>query len=326
MTTFLAALMPLVVLVFLGAIAARWMRGGISFAQVLGYLASGVLLVGVFAIGPARLMGLITGTPTEGKEDAAVADAGAAAATGVPAPTSAAPTPSPAKPTTEAAEPLVHVPGFNLNWGLVAAIVGGLILLIVVIAVVMVVVVPAYRRRHNALTAQRAEQADLAAARQRLYDSLTERHGKVNAAYTEFLLDIFAILERPALNDVTVASTAAFLDAHARATDLRPTTCPTANDALSDYEAAVRDLDRTWAAADTHARRVGTDLMTEGERRKVSLAISALTKARDTGASTAERQTAYKKAMELLKGIIPIQEQTRGALEIESRQVLALAA
>lgn len=216
--------------------------------------------------------------------------------------------------------------GSDVPWGTIGAIAAASVGGGVVLAGVGAVAIPAYRRRRDALKAQRVEQAELLEARNQLYVSLVMRHEKVKAAYNAFLLDIFAVLERPALNDVMVSTTAAFLDAHARAADVRPEGCPAGDAPMAVYELAVRDLDHAWAAADAHARRVGTGLLAAEERRKVSQAVRLLTTARDGAATPAERHACYKRATALLDGIIVLPTQTAAALEIEAGKTLALTA
>lgn len=120
------------------------------------------------------------------------------------------------------------------------------------------------------------------------------RFAQLRSEYGQFECDPLAVLHLPALTDVTVPSTARFVDAFAQAqaldTDTEP---PPAHRA--QFATAVDQAWRAWQAARDAAERIRLARVPAPERATVQRAIKLLTIARDSD-HDAERITAYAKA------------------------------
>ncbi len=117
------------------------------------------------------------------------------------------------------------------------------------------------------------------------------RFDKLRSQYSQFECDPLAVLRLPALTDVTVASTARFVDAFAEAqaldTDAEP---PTAHSAR--FATAVDQAWHAWHAARDAAQRIRLARIPANERATVQRAIKLLTMARESD-HDAERTAAY---------------------------------
>jgi hypothetical protein len=137
---------------------------------------------------------------------------------------------------------------------------------------------PEWARRHAA--------PDAAAAR--------ERFRALQADYTAFECDPVQVLRLPALTDVSVPSTARFVDAFAEAQALY-TDSPMPGSHAAAFVAAVDEATRAWDAAREAARRIRLSRLSADERRTVERLIKLLTVARDSD-SEPERLAAYARA------------------------------
>ncbi len=141
---------------------------------------------------------------------------------------------------------------------------------------------------------------------------------QLRSEYGQFECDPLAVLRLPALTDVTVASTARFVDAFAEAqaldTDTEP---PPAHHAR--FTAAVDQAWRAWHAAREVAERIRLAGIPEQERATVQRAIKLLTMARDSD-HEAERRAAYSKARAELARL-----DRSGALRLPPAAAAALA-
>ncbi|MET8703650.1 hypothetical protein ABZW10_33085 [Kitasatospora sp. NPDC004723] len=149
------------------------------------------------------------------------------------------------------------------------------------------------------------------------WDAITAEHDQVREEYGLYVADPFAVLDRPALADVTVPQTIALLHALDAAADAARGTDPAA------YREAVTSLKLAWAAADGHARKLGVEHLPKQERATVGRARALLTTALDGGGNEHERRAAYEQARKLLDGVIVLPRQATA--ELESRQRLSLA-
>lgn len=120
------------------------------------------------------------------------------------------------------------------------------------------------------------------------------RFARLRSEYGQFECDPLAVLRLPALADVTVPSTARFVDAFAEAQALDTDTEPPAEH-RARYATAVDQAWRTWEAARDAAERIRLAGIPEQERATVQRAIKLLTMARDSD-HDAERIAAYAKA------------------------------
>ncbi|MET8605699.1 hypothetical protein ABZV92_19370 [Streptomyces rubiginosohelvolus] len=151
--------------------------------------------------------------------------------------------------------------------------------------------------------------------RQRLAE-LETRHDRVRDAYAAFTTDILAVLDRPALNDVSTPETERLILALDAARDARTAANTT------DYAARIIALEIAWKAADQHARKAGINYLAPAERRAVQQARHLLTTALDDGGNTHERHAAYRKAIKLIGTIITVPHEAVAAVEAAWRRAL----
>jgi hypothetical protein len=152
-----------------------------------------------------------------------------------------------------------------------------------------------------------------------------ERFDALRAEYAAFECDPMAVLHRPALADVSVASTARFVDAFAEAQALDTDAFPPAAHATS-FVSAVDRAERAWRAAVDAADRIRLSGLSPAERGAVERVIKLLTTARDSD-NDAERLAAYTRARaELAKldrtGVIHLPHTAAAALDAAARGAL----
>ncbi len=169
------------------------------------------------------------------------------------------------------------------------------------------------QRRRARKAARRA--ADTAAQERRR--AIEAEHDEVLDAHAAYLCDVLAVLDRPALDDVTVPQTAALLHALDTAADARR------GDDLNLYRPAVSQLKTAWRAADEHARKTGLRHLPRQERATVTRARGLLEIALDGNGGEHERRAAYAKARELLDGVLTLPRQAVAAVETRTRPALA---
>ncbi|WP_132975687.1 DUF2786 domain-containing protein [Pseudonocardia dioxanivorans] len=153
-----------------------------------------------------------------------------------------------------------------------------------------------------------------------------KRFDALRTHYAAYECDPMAVLRLPALCDVTVPSTARFVDAFAEAQALETDAPPPPEHARS-FIAAVERADRAWRAAIDAAERIRLSNLTPEERGSVERIIKLLTTARDSD-SEAERLAAYAKARSELSrldraGVIHLPKTAVAALDAESRGQLS---
>jgi hypothetical protein len=149
-----------------------------------------------------------------------------------------------------------------------------------------------------------------------------ERFTALRAEYAAFECDPMEVLRRPALADVSVGSTARFVDAFAEAQALETDSFPPAAHATS-FVSAVDRAERAWRAAVDAAERIRLSGLSPAERGAVERVIKLLTTARDSD-SDPERLAAYARARsELAKldraGVIHMPRTAQAALDEAGR-------
>jgi hypothetical protein len=153
--------------------------------------------------------------------------------------------------------------------------------------------------------------------------TLSARFDAVREEYGRYQVDLLAVLDRPALADVSVPQTAAFITAYGVAQDSEHIVRGTRNpQTVATYQAAVRDLETAWRIARDYAARMGTDAIPAPERSKVTRAVDALHLALADGGNPAERQAAYRVAMRLIERVINVPRQAIAAIEADQRLAL----
>jgi hypothetical protein len=134
----------------------------------------------------------------------------------------------------------------------------------------------------------------------RVWAHARQRFDRLRSDYAAFECDAMQVLRLPALADVTVPSTARFVDAFAEAQALDTDAFPGPAHA-ERFVVAVERAERAWTAARDAAERIRLSSLSPGERATVERIIKLLTTARDSD-NEPERLAAYSRARaELLK-------------------------
>lgn len=146
--------------------------------------------------------------------------------------------------------------------------------------------------------------------------------------YAAHECDTLAVLRLPALSDVSVPSTARFVDAFAEAQALETDHFPPPPHAIA-FEHAVDKAERAWQAAHDAAERIRLSALTPEERRTIERVVKLLTTAQDSD-SDPERHAAYALARaELDKldraGVVHVPRLAKAALDSAARGSLPAA-
>jgi hypothetical protein len=184
------------------------------------------------------------------------------------------------------------------------------------------------RRKRRAIAAGTVRLPARPAARPRpelVWTRAHERFTALRAEYAAFECDPMQVLHRPALTDVSVGSTARFIDAFAEAQALETDAYPPGEHATS-FVTAVDRAERAWRAAVEAADRIRLSGLSPAERGTVERVIKLLTTARDSD-SDPERLAAYARARtELAKldhaGVIHLPRTAAAALDEAARGAL----
>ncbi|MER6845821.1 hypothetical protein [Streptomyces platensis] len=204
-----------------------------------------------------------------------------------------------------------HDAGPALPWGTI---------LIALAAVVGVVIVVAGVAAGTSAVRRRRKRRRTQTERRRAVEA---RHDAAREEFGAFQSDILAVLDRPALADVTVPQTARLIHALAEADDARAADRSTEEGAAA-YQRAVTELEIASQAAGEHARRVGLGTLAPGERKAIEQARKLLAGALSDGATEHERRLAYEHARRLLDDAtsVCIPQQATAALEGAARAAL----
>ena len=148
------------------------------------------------------------------------------------------------------------------------------------------------------------------------------RFHRLRTEYAAFECDPMQVLRLPALADVSVASTARFVDAFAEAQAMETERFP-GHKHGAGFVAAVDRAERAWRAARDAAERIRLSGLTPAERATVERVIKLLTTARDSD-SEPERLAAYTRARtELAKldqaGVLHVPLPAQAALDEAAR-------
>ncbi|MFH5877450.1 hypothetical protein [Arthrobacter sp. NA-172] len=166
-----------------------------------------------------------------------------------------------------------------------------------------------YRLRNQSAQAEQASQSQVL--------RLQEAHDAVNRRWLGYELDVGKLIDFPVMSDVREPLTVAFLRAKKEADGLRPAAPSDITTAarLAEYRAAVRSFELAFDVAEREAKRIKDSNFSEPERQRLETARKLLRIASDSAATSAERQTAYKRARRELDGLIVLPEATIAALE-----------
>jgi hypothetical protein len=152
-----------------------------------------------------------------------------------------------------------------------------------------------------------------------------DRFHTLRAQYAAYECNTMEVLRIPALADVSVASTARFVDAFAEAQALETDALPP-DPHRGRFVTAVDRAERAWRAACDAAERIRLSGLSAVERGTVERVIKLLTTARDSD-SDPERLAAYARARsELAKldraGVIHLPRTAKSALDAAGRGAL----
>ena len=177
---------------------------------------------------------------------------------------------------------------------------------------------------------------------QRDWEHAVDLHAETATAYLDSQLSMETLLQRPAMTDITVDTTAAMIEAHAllEGTDSTapdwlypdsentdtPTTPVVLDVSEEIYFRRVMDFHRAYKAADSYARRVRTSLVPKQERRTLKKIARLLERAEHAGTPTPERQLAYSQAIEMLGTLRHVHVPEKFTTELEHRAQRELTA
>ncbi|HMS75216.1 hypothetical protein [Gordonia sp. (in: high G+C Gram-positive bacteria)] len=161
--------------------------------------------------------------------------------------------------------------------------------------------------RIEAEAAQRAV-ATSAPPRVRQLAKTMATHDKVNDRWFSYEMDLATLIDFPMLIDLREPLTEAFHRARVRADTLRPAEPDDFDDPadIERYRDAVREYVVSFEAAEREARRRRDSGFTADERESLNRARKLTATASDEGATPAERQAAYRKLRDELRGIIDV--------------------
>ena len=177
--------------------------------------------------------------------------------------------------------------------------------------------------RIEAEAAQRAV-ATSAPPRVRQLAKTMATHDKVNERWFAYEMDLATLIDYPLLIDLSEPLTEAFHRARVRADTLRPADADDIDDAadVERYRDSVREYVVSFEAAEREARRRRDSGFTAAEQASLSRARKLVATAEDGGATPAERQTAYKKLRDELRGIIDVPSAAGERIERSIAQAL----
>jgi len=146
---------------------------------------------------------------------------------------------------------------------------------------------------------------------------LLAEHDEVRRRWLSYELDVAKLIDYPMMSDMREPLTVEFHRARRNADGLRPANPKDLKDAdrFVAYRTAVQDLAVAFDVAEREARRRRTSDFTDTEREVLGRAKHLIALAEDRGASREERQTAYRRAMRELEGLIVVPEEATEALE-----------
>ncbi|RRQ25597.1 hypothetical protein DK926_22815 [Rhodococcus sp. Eu-32] len=264
----------------------------------------GAMVGGIVVAAASGLVRLVV-LPSSDAPDGALTNPGVAAPTTVEAP-------APIDTTTPVDTTTAPTDWTPLLWA------GAVLAALVALAVLVYLGVRTRSHLADRKKAQATLEADFATA--------STVYAEVAAAYADYLADVYAIFERPLLDDTREPRTAAFIDAFAGATALKTDTCPATPERVQAFADAARAAQKAWKSADEHARATGMGKLDTAGQRTVRHIKSALAIAIDEAAAPGERDTALDTVRRLSAGLITIPDRvytrTKTAIETTTRKQL----
>ncbi|MCV7103606.1 hypothetical protein [Mycobacterium palustre] len=163
-----------------------------------------------------------------------------------------------------------------------------------------------------------ASNANSQAAQWRSLRRVIEEHGRTDARWLEYELDVAKLLDFPLMTDMRDPLTVEFHKAKLRADFLRPLK---AEDLLDDrevaarYQSAVEDYVTAFNVAEAEAMRRRRSDFSRDDQQRIARAQSLLRVAADPAAAPRERQNAFDLARKELDGLIVLPATTRASID-----------
>ncbi len=156
------------------------------------------------------------------------------------------------------------------------------------------------------------------AAQWRSLRRVVEEHGRTDARWLEYELDVAKLLDFPLMTDMRDPLTISFHKAKLRADFLRPVKAEDLLDdreAAAQYMAAVEDYVTAFNIAEAEAIRRRRNDFSREDQQRITRAQSLLRLASDSAAAPQERQNAYDLARKELDGLLVLPTTTQASIE-----------
>ncbi|MGF0117875.1 hypothetical protein ACQFYA_16390 [Promicromonospora sp. Marseille-Q5078] len=142
-------------------------------------------------------------------------------------------------------------------------------------------------------------------------------HDETERRWLDYELDAVKTLEFPVMTDMREQVTVDFHRARRDAEELRPKDPAEIEDRaqLDRYREAVREYQVRFDVAEREAKRRRASDFSPEERRALDRAKTLLALADDEGAGRVERQSAYRRAVKELEGIVALPDAATDAIE-----------
>ncbi|MDP5225798.1 MULTISPECIES: hypothetical protein [Arthrobacter] len=176
---------------------------------------------------------------------------------------------------------------------------------------------------HDGGTRHGAEEAPLAPAKESGPDleRVLAEHDAVNTRWLDYELDVAKMIDFPGMSDVREPLTVEYLKAKRRADSLRPVAGENLEgEDFHSYRDAVLAYGHAFDVAERNAHRLKDTAFTPEERQRLATARRLLSIAMDPGATSPERQAAYRRVRKELDGLIAVPQTAFASLE---RQIAA---
>lgn len=160
--------------------------------------------------------------------------------------------------------------------------------------------------------------ANSQAAQWRSLRRVIEEHGRTDARWLEYELDVAKLLDFPLMTDMRDPLTVGFHKAKLRADFLRPVKAEDLLDdreAAAQYQTAVEDYVTAFNVAEAEAMRKRRSGFSTGGQQRIARAQSLLRVASDSAAAPQERQQAFDLARKELDGLIVLPSTTQASIE-----------
>ena len=160
--------------------------------------------------------------------------------------------------------------------------------------------------------------ANSQAAQWRSLRRVIDEHGRTDARWLEYELDVAKLLDFPLMTDMRDPLTIGFHKAKLRADFLRPVKAEDLlddRDAAAQYQAAVEDYVTAFNVAEAEAKRRRRGQFSRDDQQRIARAQRLLRVASDAAAAPQERQNAYDVARKELDGLIVLPSTTQASIE-----------